>query len=75
MSYMTYIDIFDKLSIDDYYKTDSHWKQENITDVAEFISECMGADAKQITLKKKISWSFLKGEQDTRGGVEMNADT
>lgn len=45
-SYMTYIDIFDKLSADDYYTTDTHWKQENITDVAEYIGECMGADVK-----------------------------
>lgn len=45
-SYMTYIDIFDKLSIDDYYTTDTHWRQENITDVAEYIGECMGADVK-----------------------------
>lgn len=40
--YMTYIDITDKLSIDDYYTTDTHWKQENIVDVAEYIAECMG---------------------------------
>lgn len=44
--YMTYIDIIDKLSIDDYYTTDTHWKQENIVDVAEYIGECMGADVK-----------------------------
>lgn len=44
--YMTYIDITDKLSIDDYYTTDTHWKQENITDVAEHIGECMGVDVK-----------------------------
>ena len=46
MDYMTYINIFDKLSIDDYYTTDSHWKQENITDVAEFIANSMGTNAK-----------------------------
>lgn len=43
-SYMTYIDIFPLLSIDDYYTTDTHWRQENITDVAEYIGECMGTD-------------------------------
>lgn len=31
----TYIDIFDILSADDYYKTDTHWRQEKITDVAD----------------------------------------
>lgn len=44
--YMNYIDILPLLSIYDYYKTDSHWKQEKITDVAEFITQSMGADAK-----------------------------
>ena len=45
-SYMTYIDIIGMLSIDDYYTTDTHWKQEKIVDVAEYIAECMGADVK-----------------------------
>jgi len=45
-SYMEYIDIFPFLSADDYYTTDSHWKQESITDVAEYIGEKMGADVK-----------------------------
>lgn len=30
-----YIDIFDKLSIDDYYTTDIHWRQEKINDVVQ----------------------------------------
>lgn len=42
MDYMKYIDISDKLSLDDYYRTDSHWKQEEIIDVAEYIAENMG---------------------------------
>jgi hypothetical protein len=39
--YMTYIDITDKLSIDDYYATDTHWKQEEIIDVAALLAESM----------------------------------
>jgi len=42
MSYANYIDIFPMLDINDYYKTDSHWKQENITHIAEFIGNAMG---------------------------------
>ncbi len=38
---MEYIDIFDCLTIDDYYKTDSHWKQEEIIPVVERLSEKM----------------------------------
>ena len=46
MKYMKYIDILPMLSLSDYYRTDSHWKQEEIEDIAEFIAESMGADAK-----------------------------
>lgn len=35
LDFATYINIFDKLDLTDYYKTDSHWKQENIQKVAD----------------------------------------
>ncbi len=43
--YMTYINIKPLLSVDDYYKTDSHWRQERIVDVAEHLATKMGTDA------------------------------
>ncbi len=39
---MTYIDIKDALELDDYYKTDSHWKQERLSNVVKIISKQMG---------------------------------
>lgn len=42
LSYMTKIDVTDLLSVDDYYTTDTHWRQESITDVADKIREAMG---------------------------------
>ncbi len=42
--YMKYIDVSLMLSLDDYYKTDSHWRQENITDIAGYIANEMGTD-------------------------------
>lgn len=39
---MRYINIFDCLELSDYYKTDTHWRQEKITDVAERLAEGMG---------------------------------
>ncbi len=42
--YMEYIDILPLLSLEDYYYTDSHWKQEKIIDVAEFLAAEMDAD-------------------------------
>ncbi len=45
LSYMTSIDIRDLLEISDYYTTDTHWKQECIVDVANYIREQIGMDA------------------------------
>lgn len=38
---MTYISLFQTLSLDDYYRTDLHWKQENITKVADKLGSVM----------------------------------
>lgn len=40
-----YIDIFPCLTIDDYYATDSHWRQEQIVDVAQTLAHAMGTAA------------------------------
>ncbi len=37
-----HIDLTDVLSIDDYYRTDTHWRQEHIVPVAQKIAEAMG---------------------------------
>lgn len=41
---MTYIDIFDLLDINDYYRTDTHWRQEQLIPVAERLVEAMGGE-------------------------------
>ena len=63
VDYMDYIDLVPMLSIDDFYRTDSHWKQEEIIDIAEFVAESMGADAKSEytvnTLEKPFNGVYL----------------
>ena len=39
-----YISILNELKLEDYYKTDIHWRQENILKVADKISTSMGQD-------------------------------
>ncbi len=73
-SYMTYIDIFDKLSIDDYYTTDTHWKQENIVDIAEYIGECMGADVKAEYTENTLDNPFY-GVYYGQSALPFKADT
>ena len=41
MPYAQYIDITELLSIEDYYKTDVHWRQECLLDVAKKIGNVM----------------------------------
>lgn len=42
LSHLQYIDLFPYLSIDDYYSTDSHWRQECIGDAADALLSGMG---------------------------------
>lgn len=44
LPFTTPIPISEFLTADDYYFTDSHWKQENIIDVAKYIAESMGTN-------------------------------
>lgn len=48
-----YIDIISDLDIDDYYHTDTHWRQERILDVAHHLADAMGVGG---------SLNFSKGE-------------
>lgn len=57
MPYAKYIDITDLLSIEDYYKTDVHWRQEQIVDVAVQIGGAMG-----ITLSGEYETKTLEDE-------------
>lgn len=45
--YMTYIDITELLSSEDYYKTDTHWRQEQLLEVADRLADKMGVTVSQ----------------------------
>lgn len=42
LDFMQLIDIRGLLSYDDYYRTDTHWRQERIVDAAREIADKMG---------------------------------
>ena len=44
LTFAEYIKISDMLELSDYYKTDTHWKQENILKIAEKIANTMNAN-------------------------------
>ena len=58
MDFAKYIEITDLLSADDYYQTDTHWKQENLVDVAERIASEMGTELTQDYDAKKLEIPF-----------------
>lgn len=44
LKYMNYIDIWESLTLEDYYRTDTHWKQENLNEVVKVIQEGMNLE-------------------------------
>lgn len=42
MNFAEYVDIMPLLDLSDYYRTDTHWRQEQIVDVAQCLAEAMG---------------------------------
>lgn len=38
----THLNLFPYLSLEDYYQTDPHWRQEKIVDVADYLAKSMG---------------------------------
>lgn len=59
---MKYIDIMDILTLEDYYYTDTHWKQENLQKVVDKISEGMG-------FSKRLNTGFTIKEITQFNGV------
>lgn len=53
-----YIDIVPLLHISDYYRTDTHWRQEAIRDVAQWIGGHMGAPLSAAYEEKKVDIPF-----------------
>ena len=58
MPYAQYIDITDTLTIEDYYKTDVHWRQEGLVDTAEKIGSAMGISLDGEYEKKTLENDF-----------------
>lgn len=53
-----YVDIKGLLSLDDYYHTDTHWRQEKIQDVAQHLGNAMGVDVTAQYEEKTLPVTF-----------------
>lgn len=50
----TYIPLMENLGLEDYYKTDSHWKQENLEKIANILLYQMGQNTTSTYTKKEV---------------------
>ena len=53
-----YIDLFDKLNLDSYYKTDIHWKQEELNRVVEKLEKSMNLEKIELPKQEKTYKEF-----------------
>ena len=58
-AYATWVDLTDTLSLDDYYKLDTHWRQGDITDVAAKLLAAMGANAQPTYTVQTVTDRFF----------------
>ena len=56
--YLTYLPIGDLLSLEDYYRTDAHWRQEKILDVAARLAGGMGVELTGSYTRKPLEKPF-----------------
>lgn len=74
MPYAEYIGISHLLSKDDYYPTDTHWRQEKITDVAKHLAEGMGKTLKDTYTENTLDHPF-NGVYVGQSALRVNPDT
>ena len=70
-----YIDIFPLLSIDDYYRTDSHWRQECSVDVAQHLCSAMGTAADGAEAYEQVGREGFRGVYYGQSALNVDSET
>lgn len=70
-----YIDIFPLLSVDDYYRTDSHWRQERIVPVAQALCRAMGTQTAGLEQYTPVSREGFYGVYAGQSALQVEAET
>lgn len=74
MDYAKYIDIYPMLELADYYRTDTHWRQEKIVDIAKFIAGEMGVSLSAEYTETALPEPFY-GIHCRQSGISIEPDT
>lgn len=73
--YMEYIDLLSVLSLADYYRTDSHWRQERLLPVAERLAGAMGAELPQAEYQENSLDTPFYGVYSGQSALPVSPDT
>lgn len=74
-SNMKYISIKEKLSLEDYYRTDLHWKQENLEDVVKVLKKEMNLEFDDENIYNIIDKGEFYGSYYSQISNNLNPDT
>ncbi len=75
MENFTYIDIFDALTIDHYYRTDTHWRQEMLSGVVDALAAGMGVKDGLVTEYEEKTVSPFYGVYYGQSALPMAPDS
>lgn len=73
LSFATPIELYDLLSADDYYRTDPHWRQDKIIDVAKRINGAIGVECDYDFIEVATVSHFV-GNYAQRSDLVVTAD-
>lgn len=74
LPFTTYIDIFDTLQIEDYYRTDLHWRQEALLETAQALAAAMGVTLNATYTEVTLDTPFA-GEYTEEVAESVTPDT
>ena len=74
MPWASYVDIKNLLSAEDYYRTDTHWRQEKILDVAQSLCYAMGAEAPNASDFSQITMENFYGVYFGQAALPMDGE-
>lgn len=69
------INLYDKLHLEDYYRTDLHWKQEKITGVVDTLVQSMGQQTNAISDGWQIATEDFVGAYGAASALKTAPDT
>lgn len=72
---LTYIDLFDTLTLDDYFTTDPHWRQEKLDGVLNKLNDVMSFNPQSITEYYKEEFKNFHGAYYGQSAQKFDSET